>query len=532
MRYHLRLGLEAQRCTRGPADYCIAANAAAFRASRDQLRRGAICILDSDGGTIEPDEARFLDVVPLSLRRAALDAGAPGALAAAGAGVVAFLLNIPIEAAASLLEAGAPGLEPAGPRAAAAARAAWQLASERLAGKSTRTAHAAKATDARWSTAMANVARGMIAGGARFVSAVPDATGSAALSAFDAAQTDFPQKATVARFASAPDAGAAALGASFAGVPAVWIAHSASLGNAGSLSAFAALAEIPLVIVNIQKTQPFGRAFEGFGSPDLMSSIHGSPGMAGCCVLALSDPAVAFEMGWEAVRIAEEFQLPVKLLLESAMLNQGTPAPSDHERVAATRRSTTGTAEEYRRYEPTPGGVSPMALPGGTALGYVASAVEHDPSGRAASPGKDFEASCQKRARKLELLRIQAERSELLSGSELVPELENFEAVVIGFGGSFGAASEGCALAGREGLRVLHIHPRMLWPLPRRVLARVRDRFDEKHVLVLDENPGGDLWRLLRSELSLRGTSLRKYDGTCLRNVDVLARIREVFGQK
>ncbi|MFN0205984.1 MAG: 2-oxoacid:acceptor oxidoreductase family protein [Planctomycetota bacterium] len=517
---------------RASTDYCIAADFVTFRAVRDQFRRGSICIIDAEAGEIDAEERRFFEIIQLPLRAIAMEAGGAAGLSFAFVGVVAFILNLPIEPVCKMLESGHAERPGAGAIARKAAQLAFNQASHALAGRASRVRVELSTRPPRWENVMEQIAGGMVASGCRFASGVPDATGHPAMLALERAAAKLNKKTEIVKFNHPQDAAAAALGASLAGVPSVFITNSEGLAAASNIVAHAALAEIPLVVVNIQKPVPFGDAATGCGNRDLLSTIHAGPGQSPRAVLALSDPDTAFDISFEAARIAEEYQIPSILLVEAAALQQFSRAAETRDRMPVARRDARGLGESYRRYESTPSGVSPMAAPGESGSGYVASAAEHDAIGRHAPPGRAREASQQKWLRKLEFLRSQSERSELLLGSALAPEVENYEAVIISWGMNFAAVSEGCALAAREGLQVYHIHPTLLFPLPRRVLNRARDRFDERHIFIFDENPGGDFCRHLRAELGLRGTSLRRLDGTPLRSSDVLANIRELFGQK
>jgi pyruvate/2-oxoacid:ferredoxin oxidoreductase alpha subunit len=148
-------------------------------------------------------------------------------------------------------------------------------------------------------------------------------------------------------------------------------------------------------------------------------------------------------------------------------------------------------------------------------------------AGRPVGPGELRELGIQKRWRKFELVRQELEAPPWILGLTPAPQLEDYDAVVLGFGSTAGAIAEGVRLAAQEGIRALAVHPLALHPLPLRHLTRLSARFDAGAILVFDQNPGGDLARHLQAELGLRARSFRRLDGEALRPLDVLTRLRE-----
>jgi len=327
------------------------------------------------------------------------------------------------------------------------------------------------------------------------------------------------------------DAAAMALGASFGSDCAAVFLTSRSLAAAGETLAASSMAEIPLLAVVVQSAGADGLDAGASEQGELLSAIHGGPSQVPKIVVAASDPQGLGAICQDCVQLAERHHMPVVLLLDESLLRSVASLTVEERapRARAKRRTPVEGIDARFRYESTPGGTSPRPVPGDVGFEYWATARHHDMAGRPVAPGNLREAGIQKRWRKFELARQELESAKWIQGLTASRALEEYDAVVIGFGSTAGALVEGARLAAQEGLRILALHPIALHPLPHRHLTRIQSRFDSNRVLVFDQNPGGDLARHLQAELGLRARAFRKLDGHPLRPHDVLTRLREAF---
>ncbi|HLV79041.1 MAG TPA: 2-oxoacid:acceptor oxidoreductase subunit alpha, partial [Chthonomonadaceae bacterium] len=199
------------------------------------------------------------------------------------------------------------------------------------------------------------------------------------------------------------------LGASYAGVKAMTASSGPGISLMVEQINLAGQAELPVVIVDVQR----GGASTGMPTKtsqgDLNLALYGVHNESPRIVLAASSVEDCFWTAVEAFNLAEAYQCPVLLLSEQSLATRkSTLPPPDLSRAVVTDRLLASVEQReagYRRYEDTPTGVSPMALPGMAKGGYVSTGIEHDEAGDPGYTPQLARRMKEKRFRKLERLR-------------------------------------------------------------------------------------------------------------------------------
>jgi len=174
------------------------------------------------------------------------------------------------------------------------------------------------------------------------------------------------------------------LGAAYAGKRAM----TATSGPGFSLMVeqinLAAQAEIPAVIVDVQR----GGASTGLPTKtaqgDLNIALYGVHNESPRVVMAPTSVEDCFYLIQHALNIAERYQLPVIVLSDQSLAHRRCTIPKPDlslvprwERIAPEP----GTNGEYARYAITETGISPVAVPGMPGLAYTATGIEHNEFG-------------------------------------------------------------------------------------------------------------------------------------------------------
>jgi len=118
---------------------------------------------------------------------------------------------------------------------------------------------------------------------------------------------------------------ASAIGASYSGSLGITSTSGPGMALKGEAIGLAVMAELPLVILNVQRAGPSTGMPTKTQQADLLQAIHGRNGESPVCVIAASTPADAFEVGYEAVRIAVKYMLPVIVLSDGYIANGSEP---------------------------------------------------------------------------------------------------------------------------------------------------------------------------------------------------------------
>jgi 2-oxoglutarate/2-oxoacid ferredoxin oxidoreductase subunit alpha len=312
------------------------------------------------------------------------------------------------------------------------------------------------------------------------------------------------------------------LGASYAGQKSMTATSGPGISLMTEMLGLGSMAEIPAVVINCQRSGPSTGMPTRHEQGDLNIAVYGAHGEVQRVVLAPTSVTDCFWTTVDAFNLAEEFQLPVIVLQDTvlAVRTESIPKPDlagvkiVNRRTFAYRETGTGQApgydaasgpERYLRYEITPDGVSPMAIPGTPGGAYVATGLEHTQAANTSSDARNHSAMTEKRFKKLEGVLARAPAAHEYGD----PSAD------IGFltwGSTLGAVSEAVDRLAAQGIKAHALAPRLIWPLPTHQI----DRFLEgKRVVIVPEvNYTGQYAQLLKAHYqNVEFTRLNVYGG-------------------
>ena len=116
-----------------------------------------------------------------------------------------------------------------------------------------------------------------------------------------------------------------AIGASFAGSLGVTSTSGPGLALKGEALGLAVMAELPLVVIDVQRGGPSTGLPTKTEQTDLNQALYGRNGESPLVVVAATSPTMCFDMAFEAARIAIEHTTPV-ILLSDAFIGNGSSA--------------------------------------------------------------------------------------------------------------------------------------------------------------------------------------------------------------
>src|SRR5882724_2339840 len=117
----------------------------------------------------------------------------------------------------------------------------------------------------------------------------------------------------------------AAIGASFGGAIGVTASSGPGIALKGEGIGLAVTAELPLVVLNIQRAGPSTGMPTKTEQADLMQALYGRNSEAPVVVLAPATPGDCFYIAYEAVRLAAKYMLPVIVLSDGFLANGSEP---------------------------------------------------------------------------------------------------------------------------------------------------------------------------------------------------------------
>lgn len=288
----------------------------------------------------------------------------------------------------------------------------------------------------------------------------------------------------------------AVVGGSFAGVKSMTATSGPGLSLMAEMIGLSSMAEIPSVIVNVQRGGPSTGIPTKSEQSDLMHALFASHGDTPRVVIACSDVEESYHATVDAFNIAEEFQLPVIVLSDQSIAQRRETISAEalsHE-VRERRLAVIEEGAAYRRYEITDDGVSPISAPGMKGGMYQTNGLEHDEQGRPSSMYSTHEKMNEKRYRKLDAI---ARRYPLFH--RFGPQKARLG--ILSWGSSAGVVREAVAKLNADGANVAAFVPHMIHPLPKKELEAFIASCDE--ILVVELSFSKQFYQYLRSEVDL-----------------------------
>ena len=319
-----------------------------------------------------------------------------------------------------------------------------------------------------------------------------------------------------------------ALGAALTGTRAMVATSGPGISLMQEGVSHAGSAEIPLVIVDCQRSGPSTGMPTKPEQSDIGMLVHGGNGDFPRIVLAPGDPDDCFSLSVAATSLARRIQGPVYLMLDQAVAQDSTTvAPFDVAGVTiepgrVLDASEVAASAEYRRYAVTDDGVSPWAVPGTPQGMNLVTGNERDEWGRVSTNAANRVAMADKRARK-----IDAVTDDLPSGHRF----GNPQSAIglLGVGMQSGVMREAAERLRDRGVEVAGLQPRTVWPVPDETLRFVADK---ERVYVVEHNHEAQLTQLIASAGASTDTlmSVLKYDGIPFSPGELVARILDGEG--
>lgn len=314
------------------------------------------------------------------------------------------------------------------------------------------------------------------------------------------------------------------LGASYAGKKAMTATSGPGFSLMTEMIGLAVAAEIPAVIVDVQRVGPSTGMPTKTEQGDLYLAVYGGHGNCPRIVIGLTSVEDCFYSIIRAFNLSEQFQMPVIVLSDQYLGHRKAtiPAPDPSQVPIVERRKPEGDElKDYKRYRFTPDFVSPMSIPGLEGGGYVAEGLEHDETGYpAASNHPNHLRMTQKRYGKFQNVEAIANELVRIYGEEH-PEIG-----IISWGSTEGVVREAVAMALEAGYSVGALHPKILYPQP---LLKLRDFMTGTKAIIIPEvNYTGQFATLLRKRFAYDFIQLNKCVGLPFTPKEIFDKIEEV----
>ena len=315
-----------------------------------------------------------------------------------------------------------------------------------------------------------------------------------------------------------------AIGAAFSGSLGVTGSSGPGLALKSEAINLAMIAELPLVVCNIQRAGPSTGMPTKTEQSDLLQMFYGRNGESPIPIVAPSRPYDCFETVYEACRIAVKYRTPV-IFLSDLYIGMGAepwriPKLSELPEIRPDFAATGDTKNGFEPYLRDPETLArPWAKPGTAGLEHRIGGLEKsDVTGHVSYDTENHQKMVEIRAEKVARIASDIPPTEIFGA-------ENGDLLILGWGGTYGAirtAVENC-IASK--LPVAHVHLRHLNPFPKD-LVEILQRF--KKILIPELN-SGQLRQLIRSTYLIDAIGLNKVQGQPFHVFELESKIDEIL---
>ena len=318
-----------------------------------------------------------------------------------------------------------------------------------------------------------------------------------------------------------------AIGASYGGRVAVTGSSGPGIALKSEAIGWAVMAEVPLIIVDIQRGGPSTGMPTNVEQSDLNIACFGGHGDAPRVVLAPSNVEDCFYTAIEAVNIANKFNVPVFILSDQAIATriEAFPEP-DLKALCQNITPDLSPVEDYKPYDlSTRDGYVKRIVPGTKVLSGkypIATGLEHDEMGHPSGSPKLHAQMTEKRRRKMMAVEAGLPKPQVYGPPE-------GNVLLVGWGSTEGPIREAVDRSRAAGDSVSSLHLRHINPLA----PGLKDIFSGfNHILVVEMNDDGlggygQLGAVLRARFTdprIRGVN--KVEGITFKVKEILDRMK------
>ena len=319
---------------------------------------------------------------------------------------------------------------------------------------------------------------------------------------------------------------AAVLGASAAGMKAMTATSGPGFSLMQENIGYGAMAEIPCVIVDVQRCGPSTGLPTSPSQGDYMQAKWGTHGDHPVIALSPASVRETYTLIIRAFNLAEKYRTPVIFLMDEIVghMREGVELPDPHTLIINQRKMSFHDGANKQCYFVPEGQYVPAMKPFGQGERYNITGLAHDESG---FPVNSSEIAGKLIGRLLD--KVEKNADDICRVEEL--DMDDAETAIVCFGGTTRAVRDALSAARAAGKKVGMFRPITVWPFPEKQL---RARLPQlRNILMVEHNHGQMLQEVLRTVSgALPVDFLGRIDGTVISPEDILAKLEETEGSR
>ncbi len=314
---------------------------------------------------------------------------------------------------------------------------------------------------------------------------------------------------------------ACAIGASVAGVKAMTATSGPGFSLKQENLGYAVLAEIPLVVVDVQRMGPSTGMPTSPSQGDMMMARWGTHGDHPIIALCPSSVKETYDLTVRAFNLSEKFRTPVLLMMDEIVghLREGMELPEQWEIEIIDRPTVKYPDPKRLPYKLKKGELVPAMAPFGHGQRYNITGLIHDESGFPTN-------STEEAGRMMDRLMHKISDNYDYIKDVVTENLDDADIAIFCYGGTARAAKSAMDMAREKGHKVGIFRPRTVWPFPERELLEASKKL--KRIIVAEHNYGQillEVQRIVKDNCQI--SFVGKWNGGVITPSEILASIEE-----
>lgn len=316
-----------------------------------------------------------------------------------------------------------------------------------------------------------------------------------------------------------------AIGASVAGVRAMTGSSGGGFALKVESLSYAGTAEIPLVVLEAQRTGPSTGVPTWTAQSDLQFVLNAGHGDFPRVVLNPGTVEEHFHLTKTAFYLAEKYQLPVIIVSDKYILESHQTMPIIDEKSHNQRESVAKTEDlssdgSYLRYLDTENGISPRSIPGQEFGLQLTNSYEHDQWGFATEDAATINQAVEKRERKMNTLLSEIPQPQLIGDPDA-------QITLVGWGSTINTVLQLIKLSQVIDAKLVNmIHIPCMLPFPVEAFTKLANQ--AKKLVMVEGNVSGQGEKWIRQQTGITMQDhIRRYDGRPFYAEELLKFIQE-----
>jgi len=314
---------------------------------------------------------------------------------------------------------------------------------------------------------------------------------------------------------------ACAIGASVAGVKAMTATSGPGFSLKQENLGYACLAEIPLVVVDVQRAGPSTGMPTSPSQGDVMMARWGTHGDHPVIALSPSSVRETYELAIRSFNLSEKYRTPVILLMDEIIghLREGVELPNPEDIDIIDRPTVRFPDHKRLPYHLKEGQMVPKMAPFGMGQRYNITGLIHDETGFPTNSTEEADQLMQRLMHK-----ISDNYDDIVRCEQR--DLEDADTAIFCYGGTMRAALSAVETARASGRKVGIFRPITIWPFPERELLELSKRV--KRIIVVEHNYGQlvlEVERIIKNNCAL--DFIGRVNGTVITPEDILQKLEE-----